>query len=283
MKPDTIKRKLLAYPAALSCWIVASVYAFSQLDATSAMLGTSLLAFISVTSMVIPLRWSHWMMGLVGFFVFAGSQYLFQGPTAAFLYRAVLALVSYAGVAGLSGIIIRRAHKYAGQLYKDQQFIQEMSSLDEVGLRKWEYFLRSLTVEVSRSRRHERTFCVLLLQLANWDQLVDEHGHDQVEELFYEAVTVVKDKLRTSDIGSQYDQKTIAIILPETSTLGANAAVERFKGAVENKLHLTLVAGFSIFPEDGVTSDQLIEAAKNALNWTNESGTSLVPTSQNLE
>jgi diguanylate cyclase (GGDEF)-like protein len=186
------------------------------------------------------------------------------------------------GVAFLSSVIARQVSAIVRQLEHAQKLIDELTVHDsETGLTKWRYASQTIRAEISRSRRYHTSLCLLFIRVANWDKLVEEHGPIGAEALMTETAATVADTLRTLvDTPTRFDSITLGAILPETSTEGARIAAQRLIDAVARKVRVALYVGIAHFPNDAVTDQDLVRAAKAALQFALTSGQSIVSYNQ---
>jgi len=164
----------------------------------------------------------------------------------------------------------------ARQLERDQKLIDELTIHDsKTRLIKWQYARHILKSEIIRSRRSQTDLTLLLMRVANWDELV-EHDPAAADELMIKVSRAVVDRLRTMDSATLLDSVTLGAILPETSAESAQMAAQRLVDTVARKMRVALNIGIAYFPHDAVTDGELLRAAKTALQFAWTSGQSVV-------
>jgi diguanylate cyclase (GGDEF)-like protein len=134
-------------------------------------------------------------------------------------------------------------------------------------------FERFLDFEVKRGRRHDFTFCVVLLDMDNFKHINDTFGHPIGDLALREIGILLQEQLRGSDILARLGGDEFAIILPDTSPDQGLATANKLHHAV-NTTDLELpvgktriVASFGVvcFPECGENSDALFAAMDVAM------------------
>ncbi len=134
------------------------------------------------------------------------------------------------------------------------------------GLFNHAYFLQALRQEVLRSKRHGLKAALLLLDLDDFKRVNDEHGHVEGDRVLMRAAATVKDGVREIDVAARYGGEEFAVLLPDTSRLGAFVVAERIRRRVEERFArsrtpVTVSGGIAIFPDDaGAPADLVVQA-----------------------
>lgn len=71
--------------------------------------------------------------------------------------------------------------------------------------------------EISRARRNHEPLCFVLLDLDNFKQLNDVHGHQAGDDALVFLTNTIKNNLRSEDIISRYGGEEFAILFPNTA------------------------------------------------------------------
>lgn len=119
---------------------------------------------------------------------------------------------------------------------------------------------------------------LILFDIDRFKSINDSHGHpagDQVLRVFGGILRDCLSHLRAGDRGlcARYGGDEFAVILPGMGPLGAARIGELIRQHLlhakiawqETKLHPTVSGGFATYPENGLTSQELIAAADTAL------------------
>ncbi len=101
------------------------------------------------------------------------------------------------------------------------------------GLANRRRFERQLEGEVSRTSRYGHAFCLLLLDIDNFKQVNDNHGHEAGDEALKSLAKVLQEGTRGIDLTARIGGEEFAILLTETSMRGAIDVAERLRMAIK--------------------------------------------------
>lgn len=160
--------------------------------------------------------------------------------------------------------------------------LYELAMIDGLtGLYVRRYFDARLDEEIERARRYETGFAVAMIDLDNFKDLNDTHGHQVGDEALRQVSEVVRAQMRGVDTAARYGGEEIALVLPRTELVDAYALAERIRAAVaeleipagEKTVHLTSSFGIAAFPESGARdADDLVRQADKALYRAKRTG-----------
>ncbi len=130
----------------------------------------------------------------------------------------------------------------------------------------------TLEQEVSRTRRSDRGFCVLMIDLDGLKAINDTGGHLRGDQVLRSLGGVITGSIRTVDSAYRYGGDEFVVLLPETDIVGAFVVAEKIRVGAE-ELELTLGAespasvsiGLVSHPEDGLSAEELMVAADRAM------------------
>ena len=134
------------------------------------------------------------------------------------------------------------------------------------GLYNHAYFLQALRQEVLRSKRHGLKASLLLLDLDDFKRVNDQRGHVEGDRTLMKAAAIIRDAVREIDIAARYGGEEFAVLLPDTSRLGAFVVAERIRDRIQKRFGrkrppVTVSGGLAIFPEDaGTPADLIVQA-----------------------
>jgi len=134
------------------------------------------------------------------------------------------------------------------------------------GLYNHAYFLQAVRQEVLRSKRHGLKAAVLLLDLDDFKRVNDLRGHVEGDRVLMKAAAIVRDGVREIDIAARYGGEEFAVLLPDTSRLGAFVVAERIRRRVEERFRrgrvaVTISGGIATYPDDAATpADVIVQA-----------------------
>ena len=149
------------------------------------------------------------------------------------------------------------------------------------GLHNRRYFDSALDIETRRSMRYGLCLSLLLLDLDLFKPINDLHGHRFGDLVLARIGELVQRAVRDSDVACRFGGEEFAIILPETSRLGAFSLAERVRRTVQRafeepfeglRLELSVSGGVATFPGDGEDSETLIDRSDRAMYLAKRAG-----------
>jgi diguanylate cyclase (GGDEF)-like protein len=200
----------------------------------------------------------------------AFSRQLFDGP---FFLAELTKTFSY--VVMLSGALLDQARLF--------EQVRSMAVTDSLtGLSNYRRLISVLEAEVDRSRRTQRPFSVVLLDMDGLKTVNDQYGHLTGSRALVRIGKILRNHSRAIDTAARYGGDEFALVLPEAGKDIATRVVSRVRerlAAESEHPPLSVSAGVAAFPEDGDTPEKLLGAADNALYVMKHRGKSSV---QNL-
>jgi len=152
--------------------------------------------------------------------------------------------------------------------------VLQMSRTDELtGLYNRGRIFPTLEEEVQRTRRSERGFCLLMIDLDGLKAVNDSYGHHRGDEVLRQLGNVFRHSIRLVDTAYRYGGDEFLVLLPETDFAGAFVVAEKIRlGAEEiglaaggGELLTSVSIGLVSCPEDGTTAEELMIAADRAM------------------
>jgi diguanylate cyclase (GGDEF)-like protein len=101
------------------------------------------------------------------------------------------------------------------------------------GLANRRRFERQLAREVARTRRYERPFCLLMLDIDHFKRVNDTHGHEAGDEALRRLGNTLQAGTRGIDIAARIGGEEFAIILTETDSQRGLEVAERLREDVK--------------------------------------------------
>ncbi len=138
------------------------------------------------------------------------------------------------------------------------------------GLYNHTYFLQAVRQELLRSRRHGLKAALLLLDLDDFKRVNDQRGHVEGDRALVKASAVLRETVREIDLAARYGGEEFAVLLPDTSRLGALVVAERVRQRIEERFarhrpQVTVSGGIAVFPDDAATPADLVVRADAGL------------------
>jgi len=128
----------------------------------------------------------------------------------------------------------------------------------------------TLEQEVSRTRRSDRGFCVLMVDLDGLKAVNDTGGHLRGDQVLRGLGSVISGSIRTVDSAYRFGGDEFVVLLPETDIVGAFVVAEKIRlGAEDLEMSVGSQTSVSIglvsHPEDGLNAEELMLAADRAM------------------
>ncbi len=160
---------------------------------------------------------------------------------------------------------------------------RELSIRDGLtGLFNHRYFQAHLSMEVSRSGRHQREFSLIFIDVDHFKNYNDTLGHPEGDTLLKTLSQLIAEKLRVSDILARYGGEEFTIILPETTLENARLVAEKIRLLIaehpfagrENQPDgkVTVSIGLASYPAMGKDAETLVKRADEALYQAKNTG-----------
>jgi diguanylate cyclase (GGDEF)-like protein/PAS domain S-box-containing protein len=167
-----------------------------------------------------------------------------------------------------------------------RESLREQSIRDPLtGLFNRRFLEESLERELQLAGRKQQQIAILFLDLDHFKRFNDTFGHDAGDMVLKSVADLLSDFFRTSDICCRYGGEEFAIILPESSAQDAAIRADALRSEIK-RLQLqyrkqtlgpiSLSAGVAAFPENGLTSDELLRIADQCLYESKARGRDVV-------
>ncbi len=143
------------------------------------------------------------------------------------------------------------------------------------------YFAERLESEYHFASRHRQPLSLLLMDLDNFKQINDEHGHVAGDHVLQTFAAAIMKTLRNEDVFARYGGEEFAVISRAIPQEHAMIVAERLRARTEGleiefggaRIPLTVSIGVASLPESGATDPTaLIAAADRALYAAKTSG-----------
>lgn len=134
--------------------------------------------------------------------------------------------------------------------------------------------------EISRSKRYNSSFAVILLDVDNFKTTNDSFGHNSGDKVLIQFSDIITKTIRESDIASRWGGEEFLIFCPHTNVDGAFSLAEKLRNNIEKKDFEDVgykTASFGVTQvEHGDTVQSLIHRADEALYSAKHSGKNMV-------
>lgn len=187
-----------------------------------------------------------------------------------------------------SAAIINKANNELKQAYIEIENVALTDSLTQVKNRR--AIVSSIQEQYLRFRRHNRDFCIILIDIDFFKLVNDTYGHHCGDMVLKEVAQCIKAVARGSDEVARWGGEEFLVFLPDTTLENAKLAAERTRQAVEElkidyvrpgdvgsqTLNLTITLGVTDVCSDDVSSDSIVVRADRALYDGKERGRNCV-------
>lgn len=152
------------------------------------------------------------------------------------------------------------------------------------------YLVETMEREILRAQRKGDPLVVMMLDLDHFKRFNDTFGHEAGDCLLQTLAGFLKSHIRGGDIVCRYGGEEFVLILPEVSLEVALMRAEEFRQGVSNlQVHyqgqlldkITISLGVAAFPKDGMTTDEVLKAADQALYRAKAAGRNQVAVANN--
>src|SRR6202167_4139356 len=184
-------------------------------------------------------------------------------------------LQSLESVADICATAIQNAH------YVER--VKQLAYLDGLtGIFNRRFFELRIIEEIERARRYGTGMAVIMADIDQFKRLNDEFGHVLGDEVLRQVSSLFHQQLRKIDVVCRYGGEEFAILLTQTNAPQAIAIAEKLRKTVAGwqfpgvPRTITISAGTAVFPEHGVTRDELVRSADMALYSAKQAGRNTV-------
>ena len=162
----------------------------------------------------------------------------------------------------------------AGEAVRSAKLLRRLQGLSETdhltGLanrRKIQELLARVQAQAQRYRSH---FSLAMLDLDDFKQLNDTHGHPAGDAVLRQVAKVLKEETRAADIVGRYGGDEFLLVLPETTAVDAAVLAGKLGKAIADRpyvspageqIHIRTSFGIAAYPQDGRDINALIAVA----------------------
>lgn len=166
-------------------------------------------------------------------------------------------------------------------MQQQNQLLQKLSITDGLtGLYNRTKLNTILSEQLARFKRHNRSFCLLMIDVDYFKTINDKLGHIVGDRILVTVASVLLKSIRTIDYAARYGGDEFMVILTETDSSAAIKTAERIRAEVsaaclafkEQPVHITLSIGITQSRRADTMPNDLIARADAALYEAKESG-----------
>jgi diguanylate cyclase (GGDEF)-like protein len=158
--------------------------------------------------------------------------------------------------------------------YRYQGARELMYADDLTNLYNYRYLQIVLDQEISRGKRYGLEFSLVFIDLDNFKNVNDTHGHLAGSNVLKEVANLLRKSVREADILFRYGGDEFTALLVQTGSSGAAVVGERIRRAIEKhtfltdmgfSVRLTATVGYAAFPENANDKRGIIDLADQAM------------------
>ena len=183
-------------------------------------------------------------------------------------------------LAALAGAVVGVGSAFLlDYLRAEEEVAAGLNILDpETGTYNRYYFLRRLSEELSRAKRHERPLTLALMGIENLD-VTPEMNPRLRKEALRRVGLFLKQYLRNEDLVARYEDDTFALLLPDTSGSEAEQMLQALHAKMEwdvfefedgVKLNLVPSTGVVAYDLNGIGRDEFVSSLVSTLQRARE-------------
>lgn len=182
-----------------------------------------------------------------------------------------------------------RLHQQLLAIEKLQDQLREQAIRDGLtNLFNRRYFEETLPRELAQAGRNNQAVAVLLLDIDYFKRINDTYGHQAGDRVLQAFANLLCQYGQGGGIPCRYGGEEFALALPEMGTEMAYQRAEQIRRSFQDlrvicdclEIQATVSIGIALFPEDGTTSDDLLNKADQALYAAKAAGRNCIKVSQ---
>ncbi|MDP2046614.1 MAG: GGDEF domain-containing protein [Deltaproteobacteria bacterium] len=149
------------------------------------------------------------------------------------------------------------------------------------GLYNRRYLEETMDRELHRARRQQTFLGVVMMDLDHFKDFNDIFGHTAGDALLSAVANVITTGIRAEDIACRYGGEEFLLIMPGASLETTRERAENLRQSLKNLQvkyqgqllkSTTISLGVAIFPDHGLTAEEVIAAADAALYRAKQAG-----------
>lgn len=266
--PDRLRSgPVVAFEILLAIGLTTALLMLTGFGSSPFVFGYNLVAVAVALALGGPVALVVAMLATLAYLGVLGLDPAFGGYATADLLRFGLQIGSIWLLAYVAGV-------FASGERRMRATVLQMSRTDALtGLYNRSQLFPTLEQEVQRTRRSERGFCLLMIDLDGLKSVNDSYGHHRGDEVLRLLGGVIRHSIRLVDTAYRYGGDEFLVLLPETDFAGAFVVAEKIRSGTEEmglaagggELLTSVSIGLVSCPEDGTSAEELMIAADRAM------------------
>jgi diguanylate cyclase (GGDEF)-like protein len=185
--------------------------------------------------------------------------------------ESLVLLQAFMGVIAMMAMTLAASVAQRRRVEAELAHLADHDSLTDLFNRR--RFQADLSRHLAEAKRYGTRGSLLFLDLDEFKAINDRLGHTAGDKLLVALAAVLRGRLRETDLLARLGGDEFAIILPHTRGDQALALAEQLVEAIRRhpfqaagqSVPITATIGVALFPEDGLTVDQLLARADAAM------------------
>lgn len=177
------------------------------------------------------------------------------------------------------------------RLRQEQRLVEFATRDGLTGLWNRRHFLDTVAPVLGRAGREQEAVAVLLLDIDEFKQVNDTHGHAAGDAALQAVAAALPSSLRAGDLWCRWGGEEFAVVLPNSAPEAALVVAERLREAVSNievkhedkSLRVTTSIGLAAWHRDEPSLDKALQRADTALYQAKAAGRNCVHAAQPVE
>jgi diguanylate cyclase (GGDEF)-like protein len=180
-------------------------------------------------------------------------------------------------------IIMATASALSLALVARSQKLLQLATTDPLtGMHNRGYVDDRFAIELSRARRYGKPLSIAVIDADHFKLLNDAHGHASGDLVLKKIGETLRASFRQSDTAGRYGGEEFVVILPETDIETAQRKLESLRESIASapvalaqrgeKVHVTVSAGLSSYPQDAEDASELFALADERMFQAKKEG-----------
>ena len=166
---------------------------------------------------------------------------------------------------------------------EEKDFLATLALMDPVTeLGNHRFFQEQFRIEIERAKRHQRSICLMMLDIDHFKSWNDQYGHPAGDQLLKDAASQLLRGVRNIDWVCRYGGDEFASILPDTKIENAFEIAERLRKSFSPHFRpektvgmhpvISLSLGLAAYPAHAQDDKSLLKKADEALYEAKKQG-----------
>lgn len=262
------------YPIIFLVWLILATSIILTVNQQTSILGLAVLIMVVLFTFTPLFPHSSQILTLIGSIIYLVVYYSIYPITWASIPTSDIMVLMFFITEAFGSFVSRKTNENYHRLQTNIDLLNNLVQYDsETGLLKPQYLYPKLDDELTRSRRFKHQFSLVMLQAKNGVD-VGSKGEKSVEmDPMISKLLVQNSRTR---IDTPFLHNHFGVILPETNVEGATVFAKRLlEKSAQISLH-NIQIGISTFPNDAITTEELVKDCEAALQKAQMSGRAIV-------